>query len=344
MFTWTEAPITEIWRQLRYLTAPSNVIRLLSGKVPCGRDPKWQPNESLEVRASAISACIRQADQYFRAAESVELSIRPLLQFYCAESLAKAAILSSNEDISINNLNYHGLNTRPPQTNEELNTYRNDPGRWRVEKEFAVTAKGVFRELCVALGGPRPEEGSSFYFRDIFKVTPDLAPLYARHYGEASWCYSLREEPSADEKGHITISLHEVTPHDRAVAGLPGIGDDFESLASEPSITLRSKSPMNELPAYLRVIDGTVGGPHLVRCLDDSLVHSASTLFVGLFIASNLVRYKPRFWMTEIESNGTGAVAIVEAFCNVARRRFPNDILDSIWRERFEYGTPGRLV
>jgi len=33
MHIWTETPVTELWRRLRYFRSPANVYNVLSGKV-----------------------------------------------------------------------------------------------------------------------------------------------------------------------------------------------------------------------------------------------------------------------------------------------------------------------
>jgi hypothetical protein len=339
-----------MWRQLRYLSSPANVARLLDGTLASQRPNPWTPNETLAVRAYSISACIRQADQYFRAADEVELSTRPLLLFYGAECLAKAVILARRENVGIQHVNYHGLATRPSSAVEpllaaKLNTYREQPPLWQIEEEFGVAQDaGVFPELCVALGAPAPTKGRVYFLREVLQVTPDLSDLYCRHYQTPSHCYSMYDEPRHDPKGHLVLKVYGQNRKGQDLLLAPDIAQDFSSDDTTSRIVqLRSNAPMAELPHHLKLIEGTVAGTYLMRTLDDCLAHSATILFVGLFIASNLVRYKPSFWTREIESDGSGAASMVEAFCNVAKRRFPNDVLDAIWCESFEYGTPARL-
>jgi hypothetical protein len=85
VFTWTETPIVEMWRHLRYLRSPLNVLNLLSGKIKSKRVEKWPESEQLRERAYEIAACIQQADEYYRSADAVGLATHPLLQFYGAE-------------------------------------------------------------------------------------------------------------------------------------------------------------------------------------------------------------------------------------------------------------------
>jgi|GEM_PF-5363450 len=94
----------------------------------------------------------------------------------------------------------------------------------------------------------------------------------------------------------------------------------------------------------LNIQKGTVAGIYEITPLDCGIYKTFGLLFAGLFILSNVVRYKPAFWMRELEGKTSGSASIVEAFCNLTKRRLPNDTLESIWNEDFEYGTPGRMV
>ena len=109
MFTWTDTPIVEMWRHLRYLRSPANVVNVLTGKLASHRNPQWAESDEIRERAYEIAACVRQADEYFAAAEAVGSATRPLLLFYGVESLAKAIIVAKLDDVRLANLKYHGL-------------------------------------------------------------------------------------------------------------------------------------------------------------------------------------------------------------------------------------------
>lgn len=350
MFTWTETPLTEMWRQLRYLESPANVARLLRGAIRSGRKSGWAPKDGLEQRSHAIASCIRQADEYFAAAEAVDLATRPVLQFYGAESLAKAGTMATLDDVALGDVFYHGLATRPTSVvaksvAEDLRAYRADESRWKIEDEFAIThAAGVFPGLCRAVGERATPEGQVIRFQDVLRIVPDLAEVYDRHYSEPSWCFYLYRDPS-NSAGHVIIDLSKRGAHDAVIASVPSLGDAFDvAVGDHGRVQLKSKSPMADFPEYLTIVEGTVAGKYLVRRSLVGLAESSTVLFVGLFIIGNLVRYKPSFWMKELESGGTGAATMVDAFCNVARRRFPNDIIELIWGESFDYGAPARLA
>lgn len=111
MFFWTETPTTEIWNQIRYLKSPKNVENLLNGRTTSERVIIHNNETDISERSYEIASCVRQADEYYKAAGNVGLATQPLLQFYGAESLAKAVILANNVDIRLIDIKYHGIST-----------------------------------------------------------------------------------------------------------------------------------------------------------------------------------------------------------------------------------------
>jgi hypothetical protein len=350
MFTWTETPIAELWRNLRYLESPANVARLLDGSIRSGRNDHWRSGGDLDARAHTIAACIRQADQYYTAAEAVGLATLPLLQFYGAESLAKAAILATvplGEEIA---LEYHGLSTRPLQSveasvSEELKAYRADPSQWNVEQEFAVVNEGVFPRLCTACGDPLPKVGSVVFLKELLRMAPDLAEPYERHYGEPSNSLQFSGRgPEWDSNNHLVLRLRKPRDKSDPKTIIPELGTEFvEGKEDQRVFRYVSNAALTSVPAYLAFEKGTVSGIHIVRRHPSGLAASMPVIFCALFIVGNIVRYKPSFWMREIESTGSGTVALVEALCNLAKRRLTNDALELIWQEKFTYATPAYL-
>ena len=80
-------------------------------------------------------------------------------------------------------------------------------------------------------------------------------------------------------------------------------------------------------PEWVNLQSGAIAGTYLVRQLSCGVRTSGAVLFLGLFILSNIVRYKPAFWMKEIEGEESGAASIVDGFCSLARRKLPQDLL-----------------
>ncbi len=337
MHVWTEAPLAEIWRQLRYLRSPANVKRVLTRTE---RGEKTGPKTpALDDRAYEISACIRQADEYFAAAETVGLATEPLLQYYGAQALAKAAILADREDTQLQDIKYHGLTTRP--SSDELRGYVEDPEAWTIEGEFGVTKEdGVFPRLCDVVGDPI-QVNEPLIFQDVVGRIPDLMPLYSRHYGVKLPMIKLCREPQPNAEGRLLVVTDCRLPHAEIKERLPVLSSGFEETEESAQTAFLSVDVRSELPHWLALTRHTVNrSTFLVARHPAGIAASTTTLYVSLYILGNLVRYKPGFWMQEMEGVRSGSVAIVEALLNVAKRRFTHDMLDLIWGERFTFRTP----
>jgi len=182
-------------------------------------------------------------------------------------------------------------------------------------------------------------------FRQIIRVIPDLSNLYGRHFGETSHCFYLYRVPEIDENEKLNVVFLPHYSYDWLLRVFPEFDSGFvRNQLHDNSVGFSSTATLNSMPSFFRQIDGTVGGQYLVRPLDGGLASSPCILFAALFIIGNVVRYKPSLWMKEIEGEKSGSASVVEALCNLAKRRLPNDVLEGIWGEKFGYGTPAWLL
>ncbi len=346
MHIWTDAPVSKIWRQLRYFTAAANVRNLLVGQTNSRREERW-PVEEASTRAHDVASCVEQADEYFQASRSVGLATRPLLQFYGVEALAKAIILATDRAVTLQDLRYHGLSTRPstaaPADREALQWYAESPGVWTVEEEFAVTNQGVFVHLTRIAGDALTGTGAVMRFRELIRRLPDVVQAYERHYGESSHCIRLYERPNvqAGEPFAIHFSIKEVAT---LTAVFPEFLSGFEEHRRHSQPGFRALAADAPAPTFGRVVRHSIAGEYFVRPHSCGIFSSTSVLFAASFILSNIVRYKPAFWMRVLQGADTGAAALVEMVYNVLERRFPQDVLESMWNERFTFGSPAYLA
>jgi hypothetical protein len=345
MHIWTSSPNDEIWRQLRYLTSVANARSLLTGNSSSGRKAPW-PSSDASRAAPEISACVRQADEYFRAARDVGLSTKPLLLFYGAQSLAKAAILASDPISELRLLNYHGLNTRPSTASDvdrvTLQSYIDNPSSWTLENEFAVSHAGVFPHLCRICGDAEIKQGIVFRFKELVRVLPDLSDIFARHYREPSHCIYLYSGPGVESDNGLHVYF-SVESHAEIASVFPEFQSGFAPAFMHDHFPGYKKKDPTDLD-FAAQQAGTIAGQYLVRPLGCGVYKSMPVFFAAMFILSNVVRYKPAFWMNVIEGSTTGSVSVAESLCNVFERRFPNDVLDSIWQESFTFGAPGYVT
>jgi hypothetical protein len=347
MHIWTDAPLAEIWHQLRYFRNSSNVYGLLTGFIKSNRTSPWAQSESVKQQAYEIASCIQQAEEYFEASERVGLATKPLLQFYEAQALSKALILANDSSIDLSKLRYHGLSTRPSTVSEprrtELQAYSDDPSKWEVEQEFAVTNDGVLPNLARIVGDSAPRFGIVLRFKELIRIIPDLSKTYHRHYGEPSNCFYLYGEPKLNDQGIFEISFSRHEDIYEVLKVFPEFASGFQKEELPECLRFRSTNALTSAPCFGVVQKGTIAGRYYVRPHESGIHKSSTILYSTLFILGNVVRYKPAFWMKVIEGKETGSVSIVEALCNLVKRRLPNDVLEGIWHEQFTYGSPAYL-
>jgi hypothetical protein len=347
MHIWTDTPLREMWHQLRYLRSPANVENLLVGRISSGRPKIWPQAEEVRRHAYEIACCIEQGDQYFHASEGVGLATKPLLQFYGAQALAKAAILANDLQVNLGNLKYHGLSTRPSTADgscrDALQDYSDNPDHWEIEAEFGVTNDGVLPHLARVAADNIPGRGQVLRFKEILRIIPDLSDLYTRHYGEPSHCFYLYGKPEIKSDGHFSVFFRSRTELTAVRQVFLEFGSEYEDSLCDRQPGLQSQKLMQELPKFAVVVKGAVAGEYYVRPHPSGIYKPLTVLYAGQFILSNVVRYKPAFWMSVLDGTKTGAASVIEAFCNIFERRFPNETLETIWHETFTYSGPAYL-
>jgi hypothetical protein len=338
MHIWTDTPLEEIWNQLRYLTSQANVLNLLTGNIASGRKTAWPLSQQLENQANEIVSCIRQADEYFQASRAVGLATKPLLLFYGGQVLAKAAILANDSSISLADIKYHGLSTRPNTPSLENN--RSSPQTWRLELEYAIVNSGVFFELTRVANDAVPPQGSILYLKELFRIIPDIAVLYNRHYQESSHCYYLYDGPTIDNNGFFRI-FFDTKNDDEILKVFPEFLSGYESEQMHSRSGFKSTNPILKEPDFGFLTEGTFAGNYYVRPHSSGIHKSPTVLYATMYILSNVVRYKPAFWLDNLSGKNSGTFSLAEAITVLFARRFPKDILEHIWHEKFTFGTPG---
>lgn len=343
--TWTEEPQREIWRNIRYLASAKNVHRLLSRQIASGRAVEFDDDAGTWDRSLQIAACVEQANEYQLAAGAVSYATSPLLLFYSMHSLAKACVLANVRDVSIESVRYHGLATSPPDAAADSRRGAPEGGdgakRWCVEDERGIVNQGLFPQLCTACGVNAPPQGTSISFADVVNNIPDLAELCARHYGGQVRCFRLYDGPAISADNHFALHFSKGEDIEALLRVFPEFKEGYVSdVKHDHAPGFRSAAAVGGIPEYVRVESGALAGQYLVRGLECGLSSANMLVFCGLFILSNVVRYKPNVWMEAMDGRHSGSGAVVEAFCSLASRRLPNALLEAIWGERFTYGAP----
>ncbi|PWK15767.1 YaaC family protein [Tumebacillus permanentifrigoris] len=351
MFTWSESPSKDMWEHLKFLGNKNNCINLLNGSIKSERTIIYnETNEFMEKKADQIAMCINQAFEYFEAADKVSIRTSPVLLFYGMLSLAKAVIVANEKTIFVEDINYHGLHTRP--RNQSLQQYKNDRNSWEIEKEFSVTDKGVFKYLTNIFDSFMFPDGSFIFLKDMLSVCPEVHNIYEKYYGEPARIlalYSLEESNDPNYKMKISsysndafIRFPEMTEHfDLEADLLHGVGYVFSS-----------KSTVQTRPDYLGVYEPYVGGRYVVGGLkfynevgfDTKYLSPVTIDYLAMHTLSIVARYKQDFWGSIISGHDTGSISLISLYLSVVKRRFPNAILEKMFGEEFGYGIVSRWL
>ena len=184
VFTWSENPMVDMWNHIKFFRNEYNCKRLLKGDIKSQRNLIYEDGENLGKKVKQITMSINQAIEYFEAADHCSINTSPLLYFYGMLSLAKALIVANVKNIFLDDIKYHGLETRPKT--ESLRAYNRNPSLWNMENEYAVTNDGVFKYLCELLGMGVFQNGSVIRFKDILSICPEISNMYEKYYNEPS--------------------------------------------------------------------------------------------------------------------------------------------------------------
>lgn len=352
MFTWTNQPYEAMWNHLRMLKVPKNVEALLTGKMKSKRSNLYEENDLTLRKSYQIAYAIRQADEYFNAADTVSIVTSPLMYFYGMLSLAKAVIVADNEDLLLEDIKYHGLYTRAITT--ELESYNTDHLAWCMDKEFAVTNDGVLSQFIALIQGFNIPNQSIIRFKDILKINPEIGEIYNRYYDEPPHYFPLYHHTISRDPLKIELNP-STTDRELFLQSFDYISEDFDlsgEILHNQALIITSKEHLENFPEYMGMYFPVPGGKFLVSGLEyinDGESHRKYICpeicdYIGMFILGNIVRYKQEFWGQTVNGERDGSIALINLFVSIARNRFPNFILNKLFAEQFSYGSAGILM
>jgi hypothetical protein len=343
MFTWTDRPYESMWEHLRVLSHENNAHRLLMGLLSQGRTFPAPSRPSAAAKAQAVAYCITQAYEYYQAAEAVTINTSPLLYFYGMLSLAKALIVANSPDKLLDDIKYHGL------------TFDKTVGRTpEIDNQVAIVKGGVFDELTYLTSGFRYPHKAAIRLRDVLSISPEIADMYERYYGQPSRLfYHASQVISFKNPYRIELSVSLNDPQE-AYNRIPELATDFTVVGRSPAhpyINFRSTNLQND-PDYMAIYRPVVGGQYIVGGLP--FIHAgtsgrrylspAVSDYIAMFLLGDCVRYQQDLWGSVVEGKNTGILGLITLLIGISKRRFPNMILDKLFGEPCEYGSPGRLM
>lgn len=354
MLIWTNRPYETMWEYLNFFSFKANVRNLLSGKISSKRNLIYAENDPLlDKKSTQITHSIKHACEYFKAADTVTINTSPLLYFYGMLSLAKALLIANNSSILLNNINYHGLTTKAYEHIPGLKAYVNDEAQWCIEKEYAVTNGGVFKELTKLIHNFEFVDTKSIIrYKDLLSLDPEISEIYQRYYNLPSklyYCYNyaISEDPFVIELSPST------TDRNNFETVFPEILNDFDFIEENlrnRALLYRSKGHVTSIPDYFGIYEPIAGGQYIIGGLNYEEDKNQKSKYISLelcdyinmFILSDCVRYKQEFWGKIVQGEIDGVLGLVNLSISVARIRFPNFILRELLNEKVAYGQAGR--
>lgn len=258
-------------------------------------------------------------------------------------SLAKAAIIANDPDKLLDDIKFHGLK-------------QDKAGRARtLEDQVAILNGGVFDDFVNVVAGFRFPRGATFCFKVVvLSISPELSNIYERYYPDRARCMYLYDMDSLSKAPYKVRVRPRVLTKEEAYARVPELADDFDAEAGlyhGQAISLISKPTLSKPPEYFREYEPVVGGRYIVGSLPfmlDGVRHThylspPISDYVSMYILSDCVRYQQELWGSIVQGK-TGVLGIADLLISVSKQRFPNLILDQLYGESFEYGSPARLM
>ncbi|MGZ4032608.1 MAG: YaaC family protein [Tumebacillaceae bacterium] len=291
---------------------------------------------------------IKQAREYYRAAEACDILTKPLLLYYGMMALSKALITTRNPDYpSTTSVLKHGLSTRKLKRDE----YQFADDEVRVQKD------GIFNVLHQTLNGPLFENQHRFRMKELLAVIPELTHAYQRLYGPAQVCsLDVCKMEAGSELGALEQPRHLWQIPRTFVAGSDKTKEELLELLNRHGEERRSRFAFPEgqddagmlrvlvemedehHPLLLRDFSGQ---PHLRFPHEgDLVIPEISVHYMVMFVLGMLCRYETERWGEMILTFASHDTFLINEFLNVSMRKFPNLILDELCQERNIFYTP----
>jgi hypothetical protein len=320
------------------------------------REVIYDDGDVLNRKARQIAYSIGHAFEYFRAAETITVNTSPLLYFYGMLSLAKALLVANNPNILLDDIKYHGLFVRPK--NETLKDYIEDPSQWQIDKEFALTNDGVFKELTSLIHSFVFPDNSIIFYKSISSVDPELSAIYRKYYKDEPKVQYLSSHRVVDDPSkdiyiiELSIKCDSKVEFEKRFPKIRSYFKDEERGNHGVSLGYKNLEGIKSFPECFGIYSPLTGGNYFIGGLEyqhendilDRYIFPEICDYLSMFILSNCVRYKQEFWGQTVRGETEGSIGLINLFLSNAKRRFPHFILNNLFNEYFKYGSPGYLV
>ena len=297
------ASSNEIWQRLLLLESRDLVTQLFQ---------EIHGRELSAVRAKEIGAGARQAREYFRHAESADFSVRPLLAFYGAASLARALTLllrpRGGEECLTRG---HGI-----ETIGWSNSLSGDlsSALCAIAVLKIRTTAGLFQDLlnatqnrmCVRVRSEAvdgqiqydiPAIGQEISFFEILERLPDLRPDLLRAKRPLRFA-RINEVKLVDGVVSATVAANEFSSFQHSYAALGYTISAGEQITGFSGVQAARKDAIPQfLHTYVQKAFGAIPSLHVVEPFDSSVYYSQiAVTYLAAYVLGMLARYFPTHW------------------------------------------------
>jgi len=324
-----EDPIREIWHDILFYSDPS-ILRQY-----------WKFNDLTDDLLSYVTTSLKQADEYYRASQTVSIHTRPLLLYYSALNLTKATLtILNNRQCGA----YHGLSGF--KTNDDLSALS------------ANTCEGVFTELADKLKAPWAlKHGKNFSFELLASNCVDIASHYCPHYGRPTKIIAAKIFRKTDGTITLTFGENEITSD-------PATQTLFDNHAKLNSMFI--KDPSSSAPGKIIYKNKDVipmgynemrkhGNPLLADLFQFGLRNENPRIgylaleppqdiipqpvcYLGLlFLLGSAVRYAPASLTKWLHDPMQSRTWLLDKVCSLAARLYPNYMLNLLRDKDLRY-------
>lgn len=330
----TEEPYRKLWDTFMFFENEQTTSRFLRGQYEkIGLD---NPQRLAYLATPKVIYGIKQARQYYKAAEYGDIMTKPLLLYYGMMSLARALIATREPEYpSTTSVLKHGLSTRK---------LKRDAYQFVLD-EVRVQKDGVFVVLHSMLQGSDFGERNRVILKDLLSVIPDLSAGFEQIYGLPAVCEIEYKNESDAHFWDLPRKILHARGHTR---------DEFVQLmnraanADQPIFHLKQMDAPGRLHLYHNtpvtdhpmVIFDLSGKPHLRYPHDhDKFIPEISLHFMLMFVLGMLCRYETERWGEMILLFSSQDVYVINEFLNLSMRKFPNLILNELFDARYVFCT-----
>jgi len=333
----TEQPYRKLWDMYVYFENEQTTSEFLKKRyMERGLDPREASKQVYHATPKFLFA-IKQAREYYRAAEACDILTKPLLLYYGMMALGKALITSQDPEYpSTTSVLRHGLSTRKLKRDD----YQFADDEVRVQKD------GIFNVLHGTLSGPEFENQQRFRMKDLLAVIPELMPAYTRLYGLPQVCLLGECTQGPKPAWHVPRAF---------VSGTNRTREELLDLLNRhggESVRVAPADDREEPGMFRLFVDGAAdehplllhdfaGQKHLRYPHEGDLVlPEISIHYMIMFVLGMLCRYETERWGEMILTFSSHDTFLINEFLNVSMRKFPNLILDKLCAERNLFYTP----